>query len=747
MSIRSVPKILGGFLLLICIGCSGLLAQEPTFFIYGPGGSAEEGATSNEWTVFVEVPLNEERSILISVYDPDTGGMLDAKKVLSRWDTSTTFEVYGESLLERQVVGKADGRHDGSYLKFGPYRPSQGVRKKNSYCFKLVIEVTEGDDANIFRIKIEPNEAVFYADRMPLYLDQRKSEILMLHPLVPEGTSHLVVSQFHLKAKNVEAGLRDPLSGDSYALPFPGFERWGRKVVPLRLGPDRFLDYSLKKLKQKNVFGEIKLQDDRGMPLCVYSGSNPALEALLPAKAPDMGSSVSCDGVPSITGLSFVLPEKACVWDVLNLVADLERDVSKAIKFHWSFGDGTEAFTKSVKKIYTAGGTYTVMLTAHEPEKGPCGQATAQKTIHVNTPPEARAGEDVRREVLDPKKDFEVLFDASESRDPDGDGLHYDWDFGDDSRGKGVKVNHTYAALGAYKVTLTVSDSQKGMCSKGVDFLSVKLMSQHVEPMPELEQVVCEGDVLAVDASEMINAEDGNKTNYLWDFGDGNIGEGGLVSYRYPRGGNYQIQLTAGTGDQTKNYKIPVIVNAPPILIVKHEPDVCIDEEVNFDARESSDSNGDPLMFEWDFGEGSVMDKTGLVSRSYSIPGTYQVKLTADDGRALSCSRSAKMFSVRVHVPPLVQAGEDRMATVLENVLFSAKNGPVRDGRSLTYLWNFGDGHVEIGENVSHAFAREGQYRVVLTVNDGLKTSCSSQSDDFLITVVSPSKPEDRRRG
>lgn len=54
----------------------------------------------------------------------------------------------------------------------------------------------------------------------------------------------------------------------------------------------------------------------------------------------------------------------------------------------------------------------------------------------------------------------EVTFDASASRDPEGNTpLGYDWDFGDGSRGSGATPIHTYGADGVYTVTLIVTDA------------------------------------------------------------------------------------------------------------------------------------------------------------------------------------------------------------------------------------------------------------------------------------------------
>src|SRR5262249_40267191 len=50
-----------------------------------------------------------------------------------------------------------------------------------------------------------------------------------------------------------------------------------------------------------------------------------------------------------------------------------------------------------------------------------------------------------------------VALDASASFDPAGGALSYSWDFGDGLRGSGVAVRHTYAAPGAYTLTLTAT--------------------------------------------------------------------------------------------------------------------------------------------------------------------------------------------------------------------------------------------------------------------------------------------------
>ena len=53
-----------------------------------------------------------------------------------------------------------------------------------------------------------------------------------------------------------------------------------------------------------------------------------------------------------------------------------------------------------------------------------------------------------------------VVFDASGSRDPDGQIVSYSWEFGDGATGSGVTITHTYNNPGTYTARLTVTDDR-----------------------------------------------------------------------------------------------------------------------------------------------------------------------------------------------------------------------------------------------------------------------------------------------
>ncbi|MCM8778659.1 MAG: PKD domain-containing protein, partial [Candidatus Omnitrophica bacterium] len=78
----------------------------------------------------------------------------------------------------------------------------------------------------------------------------------------------------------------------------------------------------------------------------------------------------------------------------------------------------------------------------------------------------------------------ENIFDASASLDPDGDVLSYFWDFGDGTKGEGVKVKHSYTQPGTYSVILTVRDNSGTRCDSAVDSFVVNVGK---EPVPVIK--------------------------------------------------------------------------------------------------------------------------------------------------------------------------------------------------------------------------------------------------------------------
>jgi PKD repeat protein len=155
------------------------------------------------------------------------------------------------------------------------------------------------------------------------------------------------------------------------------------------------------------------------------------------------------------------------------------------VSYSWDFGDGSALGTGvGPVHIYTASGSYTVMLTVTD-DQGMTGtaQTTAEITeVNVPQPPVADAGGPYNAQV-----GSAVQFDGSASTDPDGSIVTYSWDFGDNSpAGTGVNPVHTYSATGDYTVILTVTDDQ-GMTDMGQTTAQITEVDVPPPPPPQPE--------------------------------------------------------------------------------------------------------------------------------------------------------------------------------------------------------------------------------------------------------------------
>jgi trimeric autotransporter adhesin len=124
-----------------------------------------------------------------------------------------------------------------------------------------------------------------------------------------------------------------------------------------------------------------------------------------------------------------------------------------------------------------------------------------------------------------------VAFDGSGSTDSDGSIASYAWDFGGGATSTLAKPIHSYATVGDFSVTLTVTDDDgaTGTVTKTVSTVAnakpTAAFTSHVTKL-----------AAAFDGSGSSDS-DGTVASYAWDFGDGSTGTGAKPSHSTRRPG------------------------------------------------------------------------------------------------------------------------------------------------------------------------------------------------------------------
>jgi len=94
-----------------------------------------------------------------------------------------------------------------------------------------------------------------------------------------------------------------------------------------------------------------------------------------------------------------------------------------------------------------------------------------------------------------------------------------------------------------------------------------------------------------------------------------------------------------------------------------------------------------------------------------------------------------------VNTPPVANAGPNLVFCAIKGYAFDGSMSSDADGDTLGYSWNFGDGSTGSGAKVTHAYAKKGDYKVTLTVDDGSGTNCSMSQDTFTAHVYEKPVP------
>jgi PKD repeat protein len=324
------------------------------------------------------------------------------------------------------------------------------------------------------------------------------------------------------------------------------------------------------------------------------------------------------------------------------------------ISYVWDFGDGSTGTGATTSHRYTTkgegDGRYVVTLTVTYRDNKTSEEAEEAFTVDV-----VFGNEQVNATFTATPESgtvpLEVEFDASESMDPDGEIVGYEWDLdGDGSYDDGdeVTAEYTYTQYGTYEAKLRVTDNNGETSTTTLEIL----VDEGLQPNGTIEVDLEEEGTAYVGTSYYFDVSDASSPNgeierYEWDFGDGSTPtKNKTAKHAYEEAGIYTVTLTltdeeGETGENTMEIEVVMAESAPTVVITTDQ--AWSDEEettitgkvpftVTFYGDESTDPDDNITNYEWDLdGDGSIDEVGEGTEYTYEEQGTYEATLYVQD--------------------------------------------------------------------------------------------------------------------
>lgn len=381
----------------------------------------------------------------------------------------------------------------------------------------------------------------------------------------------------------------------------------------------------------------------------------------------------------------------------------------------WDFGDGTTSTERNPVKSYTENGNYTITLTVAN-ERGCVSTLTKEAYILVEQPLARFSSSGLQA-------DCPPLVTRFTDESVGENIIGWEWDFGDGNSSFLPNPSHAYTLPGVYDVKLTVTNLAG--CQDSLLLEEIILVDGPLGSFEYEYDARCEN--LTVNfASEAINT-----VKYTWDFADGTLGEGAVVSHTYPRGGIYNPTLLL----EDENGCSFFIEAEVPVEIIKPVANFEVESRVSdcppFEASFTDKSSANTIAWKWDFGDGNFSESRNPI-HFYKAPGRYTVQLIVESDLGCLDTLTRNEF-IEIGGPTGSLSFDPGSGCTELEVTFEAASE-----KAVSYFWEFGDGSTSEGKTVAYIYENAGTYYPSVTFTDSLGCAFKITSTDSIVVTQTP---------
>jgi gliding motility-associated-like protein len=394
------------------------------------------------------------------------------------------------------------------------------------------------------------------------------------------------------------------------------------------------------------------------------------------------------------------------------------------VTYNWNFGDGSPVSTlTNPSHNYPGTGPYNVQLIA----TSAIGCKDTNVQILSNIFPQPHADFSSNPEIC--LSDSLQFNDISVSNG--GTVNEWHWDFGDATTSTLQSPKKKWATNGTKTVTLWVKTTNG--CTSDTMTKTI-FVNQLPTANFTVSAVKCAQGPVTFTSTSVAN--DGNLTEWIWNFGDGSLPQtlpnGNPLNHVYATAGTYQVKLVVKTnkGCISDTTTIPVVVNVKPAAGFTFPANICLPAGATQFTNTTSISDGTlaQMGYVWNFGDATPTSTLVNPLHNYGAVGPFTVQMVATSNNGCRDTSTQSVNTIR----PQPTAGFTNNAEVClsDSLQFTdASNG---NGGNITgYNWDFGDGTTSIQANPKKQWTTPG----TKTIKHWIVTDQGCNSDTLTKTI------------